>query len=145
MPDALSATVAGSTFFAPKSLARREGRQARTLQIIRTTSPAQIAAQLHRAARVAAGFARDRTLPVERREAEAKIAVACLSGILDVISWPKRPGGGGSGRAPRAIDLATILEAHPSEEPCTVDPVTEPSKPAESGPSVASDELPPKQ
>lgn len=116
------------------------------MQIIRTTSPAQIAAQLHRAARVAAGYARDRSLPVERREAEAKIAVACLSGILDVIGWPKRPAAT-TARGAMRIDLATILDAHPAGEPapCTVDPVTEPAKPTESGPTPSGDALLAKQ
>lgn len=115
------------------------------MQIIRTTSPAQLAAQLHRAARVAAGYARDRSLPVERREAEAKIAVACLSGILDVIGWPKRPAAASAKGAMR-IDLATILDAHPvGPEPCTAPSVTEPAKPAESGPISAQDALLAKQ
>ena len=109
------------------------------MQVIRSTSPAQLAVGLHRAARVAVAYARDSRLPVERREAEAKIAASCLAGILDVIGWPKRPASTGAKGA--RIDIQTILDA----VPCTAEDVTPPAATPESPAPADGDVLPPKQ
>ena len=134
----------GSPTFSAKSLSYRQNRAVRVMQIIRISEPSKLALGLKRIARDMIAVATNRNEPMESRVEAGKLALQCADRLLDLIAHPKRPAATSAKGAAR-IDLATILEAHPSEGPCTVDPVTEPAKPAESGPSVASDELPPKQ
>ena len=126
------------------SLTRSRNRQDRAIELLRAQTPGKVAMVLRRAIRVAAKVATDPNQPAPIREIELKLIWGSWDRLADILALPKRPAATSAKGAAR-IDLATILEAHPSEEPCTVEPVTEPAKHAESGPSTAGDVLPPKQ
>ena len=129
--------------FPPNSLPRRADRGRKVMHLMQVAEVPRFAVELRRVAK------RQLRQIHESEDIGEQIALTesvcrVIDRILDITGWQKRPAATSAKGAAR-IDLATILEAHPSEEPCTVEPVTEPAKPAESGPNTASDELPPKQ
>ena len=118
------------------------------MQCLVASEPVRLAIGVKKVVRQMLEVAADTTKEDAVRQEAAKVAYGGIDRLLDLMGVPKRPAATSAKGAAR-IDLATILEAHPSDgpepAPCTVDPVTELAKPADSGPSTTGDVLPPKQ